>query len=276
MAFFRKNTLLLDLMNKFNAMENKIDTIQTHMNTVAFTCKCDHEIKIYENIRKDLQEFFENKFDIMTKDILNSIPKETNLLEEIINNISLIHDKNKEELINLLNDICKNNNNNNNPVIDNVLTSTELKEQITTLYSVVIKSYSQFDERVRSQITELSNKVTTNDSTLRIGLQDILISIKNDIISNLNNNTNNEKLDNVINEINIKMNFINNRVEGFYFENENMKHQLTLEEDIRKYYDEIDQINILINNVKECIHEVLNDNNYDELHSKYGHPHDDN
>lgn len=273
MAFFKKNTLLLDLMNKFNSMENKIDTLQSKMESVTYLdgcCNCkERETKIY----KDLQDFIENKFDIMKNDILNNIPKESEndiseLLEQIIKIINDTHQKNKEELITILSDICKkqtgNNHQNSSP-----LTETQLRENITNLFTSLVSNHAKFDERLRTKIDELNVNIKDNDTSLRTGLQDILISIKNDIITSVNSNNTEHNLDNFIKHMTEQVNSINNRVDGFYFENETIKHQLLLEEEIRGYNDDIDQIKLLIENVKLTIDDTLHTNGFEHLKSKY-------
>jgi len=278
MAFFRKNTLLLDLMNKFNSMENKIDTLQSKMEIVTFSCDhCkDYESKIYENISKDLQDFFEHKFETIKNDILNNIPKENsdNLLEQIVQVIKDTHQKNKEELSTILSNICKKQNeiNNNNDMSCksvNPLTEVQLRENITGLFTSLVSNNAKFDERLRNKIDELSVNIKQNDTALRTGLQDILISIKNDIVSSVNSHQNNNNLNDFIKNITEQVNSINDRVDGFYFENETIKHQLLLEEEIRGYNDDIDQIKLLIHNVKSTIEDTLNDNGFEHLKAKY-------
>lgn len=279
MAFFRKNTLLLDLMNKFNCMENKIDILINTKNG----CNChERETKIYQ----DLQCFFEHKFEHMKNDILDNIPKENSdpdstssqervdLLEQIIKIIKDTHQKNKEELTIILSDICKTQIE-NNPVTP--LTEIQLRENITGLFTGLVNNHAKFDERLRTKIDELNDNIKNNDTALRTSLQDILISIKNDIVSSVNNNNNNNKqndkqnenLDNFIKHMTEQVNSINDRVDGFYFENETIKHQLLLEEEIRGYHDDIDQIKLLINNVKSTIEDTLHDNGFEHLKAKY-------
>lgn len=278
MAFFKKNTLLIDLMNKFNSMENKIDTLQSKMESVTYLdgcCSCnERETKIY----KDLQLFFEHKFENMKNDILDNIPKENNdnLLEQIVKIIKDTHDKNKEELTNILSDICKKQINSS---VSNItpLTEIQLRENITGLFTSLVSNHSKFDERLRNKIDELNINIKHNDTSLRTGLQDILISIKNDIISSVNshqdndqqNDQQNDNLDNFIKNMTKQINSINERVDSFYFENEIIKHQLLLGEEIRGYNDDIDQIKLLIENVKSTIDYTLNQNNFEHLKSKY-------
>jgi hypothetical protein len=279
MAFFRKNTLLIDLMNKFNSMENKIDTLQSKMESVTYLdgcCNChERETKIY----KDLQDFFENKFEKMKNDILDNIPKENNdnvnLVEQIVQIIKDTHEKNKEELTTVLSDICKTQNENKCSVTP--ITETQLRENIASLYTTLVTNHAKFDERLRNKIDELKINIKENDISLRTSLQDILISIKNDIISSVNSNQNNDKqnnkqndnLDNFIKNMTEQVNSINDRVDGFYFENETIKHQLLLEEEIRGYNDDIDQIKLLIENVKSTIEDTLDINGFEHLKAKY-------
>jgi len=283
MAFFRKNTLLIDLMNKFNSMENKIDTLQSKMESVTYLdgcCNChERETKIYQ----DLQCFFEHKFEHMKNDILDNIPKENNdnvnLLEQIIQIIKDTHQKNKEELTSILSDICKKQNENTLLSRGGVipLTEIQLRENITGLFTSLVTNHAKFDERLRTKIDELSINIKENDNTLRAGLQDILISIKNDIITSVNSNQNNdsqndkqnENLDNFIKHMTEQINSINDRVDSFYFENETIKHQLLLEEEIRGYNDDIDQIKLLIHNVKSTIDDTLHINGFEHLKAKY-------
>jgi hypothetical protein len=265
----------IQILNHINKLENKIDILINTKNG----CNChERETKIY----KDLQHFFEHKFEQMKNDILDNIPKENNdnvnLLEQIVQIIKDTHQKNKEELTNILSDICKkqNENNNNNTSRGGLtpLTETQLRENIAGLFTSLVTNQAKFDERLRNKIDELNINIKQNDVSLRTSLQDILISIKNDIITSINSHKNdnvneNSNLDNFIKHITEQVNSINDRVEGFYFENETIKHQLLLEEEIRGYNDDIDQIKLLIENVKLTIEDTLEINGFEHLKAKY-------
>lgn len=266
----------IQILNHINKLENKIDILINTKNG----CNChERETKIYQ----DLQCFFEHKFEHMKNDILDNIPKDNNnnnnvnLLEQIIQIIKDTHQKNKEELTTILSDICKKQNENkNNTSCGGVLTETQLRENITGLFTSLVTNHAKFDERLRNKIDELNINIKHNDTALRTGLQDIIISIKNDIITSVNSHQNNEQndkqndnLDNFIKHMTEQVNSINDRVDGFYFENETIKHQLLLEEEIRGYNDDIDQIKLLINNVKSTIETALEINGFEHLKAKY-------
>ncbi len=266
----------IQILNYINKLENKIDILINTKNG----CNChERETKIYQ----DLKCFFEHKFEHMKNDILDSIPKENdndnvnvNLLEQIIQIIKDTHQKNKEELTSILSDICKKQNEHSRGGVT-PLTEIQLRENITGLFTSLVTNHAKFDERLRTKIDELSINIKENDNTLRAGLQDILISIKNDIITSVNSNQNNDaqndkqndNLDNFIKHMTEQINSINDRVDGFYFENETIKHQLLLEEEIRGYNDDIDQIKLLINNVKSTIENTLHTNGFEHLKAKY-------
>lgn len=248
----------MEFINHINKLENKIDILINTKNG----CNCEQrESKIY----KDLQDFFETKFETMKVNILNNIPKENsdNLLQQIIQIINDTHDKNKHELISILSDICKKSECPH--LIQTSVTEIQLRENISGLFASLVNNYSKFDERLRCKIDELSSNVKDNDITLRTGLQDIIISVKNDIISSISNNN----LDDFIKNMTTQVNSINDRVDGFYFENEIIKHQLSLQEEIRKYNDDIDQLKLLITNVKTTIENTLHLNDFEHLQTKY-------
>lgn len=59
-----------------------------------------------------------------------------------------------------------------------------------------------------------------------------------------------------------KVDFMCNKINEFYYENERFKHQLYIEEMIRGCNDEILQIKTLIDNLKEQIDTTINENVY--------------
>ena len=257
----------IQLTNHINKLENKVDILINTKNNCRCSCNCkEHETKIY----KDLLEFFENKFETMKTDILEKIPnknkdKDT---EQIVKIIKDTHQQNKEELILILSDICKK----QISVCEPTITEPLLREHVTGLFTSIVTNNSKFDERLRNKIDSLDkdNKhlketLIHNDKVLRNDLQDILISIKNDIITSINTNS----LDNSIKDISLQLTNINNNVNGFYFENETIKHQLLLEDEIRGYNNDIDQMKLLLVNVKSSIEDTLYNNNYEQLKAKY-------
>lgn len=62
--------------------------------------------------------------------------------------------------------------------------------------------------------------------------------------------------DKIIDKINEQLTAISNKIDLLYYENENIKHQLLLEEDIRKYEEEITNISNIVNKTIEYINNI--------------------
>ena len=205
---FHKN---VDLINKFQSLENKIDVIMNEFKVLSFNQEnircCDCE-KREADIFRDLTAYIESKFNSFENDIVEKLDILTNL------------EQTKPSQV----------------------TQEDVKQLI--------------DNHRNSLTEELKNICTVSDKNLRQDLNSFILGIKYDIISEIKKyyeiqSTRSQELNNIqtnqIVSISDKQNIIENKIDTFCYDNEMIKHQLLLEEEIRKYYDEITSLKSHIN-----------------------------
>jgi hypothetical protein len=121
-----------------------------------------------------------------------------------------------------------------------------------------------------NMLIQLQNDVKTNlnekDLSLRTDLQTFFIGVQKDLSSNMNSQTstyinhlldvNNQLTKHVKDLEELTLN-IDKNVKSFYFENEIVKHQLQLSEEIRNYSNEIVSLRELAINTKSKIDDLL-------------------
>ena len=66
-----------------------------------------------------------------------------------------------------------------------------------------------------------------------------------------------ENIENIKNIINIKINTISQKLDSLYFDNEKIKHQLFLENELKKTMQDIDNLSITIHNTIELINYTI-------------------
>ena len=126
--------------------------------------------------------------------------------------------------------------------------------------------------------TEFINDIRQLDQQLRKDLQQVVYNIKNDICSlfntnvltsdnktNINFNTANSKLDLI--DDNLKS--INNSLNNCVYDNEIIRHQFLLEDEMRTNNDDIESLKNLIHKIKKEIDSTLLENNFISLHEKF-------
>lgn len=115
------------------------------------------------------------------------------------------------------------------------------------------------DDKINKLAENLTNKLLNNlqttetielikkcDGNLRKDLHQFILGIKDEIIKSTIEHINDIK-------INEKLNNIDNKVSQFFYDNEIIKQQLSIENDLRKYMDEIDDINETVNKIKNYL-----------------------
>lgn len=202
-----------DLLNSLLSLQNKIDIITTNMNSkfVEGCCDCkSRESLVY----KQLHEYLEEKFLELNKHLLKRFEETDIVKKELVENTIVLFnntfDKYRDDVMTNLQNIISNLS----------LSSTEIKNEITSykkdkekeLYEI-LNSYSTINKSMESKLVTLSDlfQVFTEDNCK------LIISMD-------------KKLDSI------------------YFENELIKHQLALEDEIRKLIDEVNNIHGIINN----------------------------
>lgn len=128
-------------------------------------------------------------------------------------------------------------------------------------------------DKLNSKIIELNNKIDKNTEKLNDKIDNKIDSSINKLTDKLNNNLINYAHENenknieeyIINEackrineknkteINENITIINDKLDILFFDNEIIKHQLLLEDEIRKYGDEINNLSLIINKTIKTI-----------------------
>jgi hypothetical protein len=259
--FKRKNPELkeIDLINKFSIVENKIDILNSKFEAITFLdgcCQCQkRENKIYEM----LVDYFETKF----KFALPEEKKEFVLKEDL--------DVFKTNLLLELKNICT--------VSDN--SNVDLKEMIREVLEnqrqqPVVIDHQEYHIKHQNGIanikTDLVNLVENNqklDVKLRNDLQSFLIALQNNVLTEVKQqfNINENNISSSMEVLKSSLQSIDTKVDGFYFENELIKHQLILEDEIRRYNDDIDALKLIITNTTSQIETIFSNFNYtDTIH----------
>lgn len=297
--FQRKNPELkeIDLLNKFNIVENKIDILNSKFESECYDCK-NKDNKTYEM----LIEYFELKFkslkQSLTIDVVQEVDNNNN------NNITIDNDSLKVELdnfkANLLNELKVFLISSSESSIDKINIKElllKLSDKISLSQSQIINSilenkpidHQEYHIKHQTGINNIQNFISSqgeilknNDLKLRNDLQSFLVGLQTNIIRDVkeNNNqninsiiqntleSNKNQLQEFIKDINTRedifkdtfkdsLNEINNKINDFYFENELIKHQLLLEENISKYNDELEALKVNIKNTIDDIDVVL-------------------
>ena len=216
-----------DLLNSLLSLQNKIDIITTNMNSkfVEGCCDCkSRESLVY----KQLHEYLEEKFLELNNSLLKRFEETDIVKKELVENTIVLFnntfDKYRDDVMTNLQNIISNlslsstDNSSNTYIVEQL--RNEIKNEITSykkdkekeLYEI-LNSYSTINKSMESKLVTLSDlfQVFTEDNCK------LIISMD-------------KKLDSI------------------YFENELIKHQLALEDEIRKLIDEVSNIHSIINN----------------------------
>jgi hypothetical protein len=265
--FNKKNLQIIELLNN---MENKIDILNSKFESLTFMDGCCDCRKRENKIYKDLQEYLDSKLLDIKNSLLDSINK--NLIREheedssdsssdmivCLENLELklkhvieeVYNKNRNELLETLQKCCEVNTNTHKTDLFNLFTN--LTQNLTGLLA-------QLQNDMKSNYSE-------KDLSLRTDLQTFLLNMQTELSTNISSQSStyinhvldiNNQLTKHIKDLEALSINIDKNVNSFYYENEIIKHQLQLSEDIRRYSDEIEHIRILANNAKNSIDDIL-------------------
>jgi gas vesicle protein len=218
----------VDLLNKLNNIENKIDIINLRLDSQTLEGCCDcktREVMIYSQIKEYLEEKF-NQFTITINE--NAY---TNI--EMVNTVFIKYRndllENLETVIENMKSLVKENTEDNTE--DNIDDNTEENTEGNTEGTLFIS------ENSFNKLLQGINLQKNNEFCDIIRNVEELHSLYLDKINQQSDAANNTY------DILIK---VDNKINMLYFENEIIKHQLLLEEELRKYNDEIDNLKTLI------------------------------
>lgn len=135
----------------------------------------------------------------------------------------------------------------------------EIKDYFEDKFNDILIKFDQIEkqDKLNNFLENYKNEILTNFENIISNLEIIKNTNENDNcdnekgpdIYNLLKNDLVENYDNITNQLNC----ISNKLDILYFENEIIKHQLSLEEDIRKYEQEINNMSNIINNTIDNI-----------------------
>jgi hypothetical protein len=276
MSLFKKNNQLVELLNKFNNLENKIDILHNKFESFKYMdgcCDCQlRENKIYN----DLKEYLDDKLLELKNSILESVNK--NIVSEenhsdtssdsSIDNlhyleclesklrlaIEEVYNKNRNELLETLKKCCETHNTHNK----------------TDIFNLFNNMHQNLGNMLMQLQTDVKTTLNDKDVSLRTDLQTFFIGVQKDLSSNMNSQTStyinhlldvNNQLTKQVKDLEELTLNIDKNVNSFYFENEIIKHQLQLSEEIRHYSNEIVSLRELAMNAKTTIDNLLE--NYD-------------
>lgn len=253
----------IEILNHINKLENKFDILINTQN-----CK-ERDIKVNEM----LVTFLESKFSELDIDnsILMSVKTELQntlvskedhkssleLLTESINNLT--------NEINQLKETSTNESNNIKNGIDNLLKQTQPNE-LNNLTNEIkqLKEFSTKESNdIKKEFQQLK-QTPNSDKLLRSDLNTFLVAIKDDIKSDIkgsmqitlqNNIDNNNVLKNTLD-------ILINKTDAIFFDNEIIKHQFSIEENVKIYSDTIDSLKLSIEKSINDIDNILIKNDF--------------
>ena len=211
----------VDLMNRLTHLENKLDIINTNLDSQSLEgcCNCKtKETLVYKELRDYLESAFADLLDNITTKLDNKLINENKIVTDTF-------EKYKCDIMDNLQTIIKTiSTSNNNTLLD------DLKKEMVI--------YKKDTERDVSKILTLFENVNKS-------IDEKLIKLNNII------QTGDENMINKFDIIDVKLNSI-------YFENEIIKHQLSLEDEIRQSIEEIENINSFVNATIQKIDTLIN------------------
>lgn len=269
MSLFKKNNQVVELLNKLNNIENKMDILDNKFESLTFMDGCCDCRKRENKIYTDLQEYLDSKLLDIKNSLIDSINQ--NLSQEQDNDsdsssemllclenleiklkhaIEEVYNKNRNELIEMLQKCCE---------VHTNSTKTDLFNLFNSMNQNLTNVLNQFQSDLKTVTKE-------TDLSLRTDLQKYLVDMQQIFSTSISNQTNiyinrvvdiNHQLTKHIQDLEKLSLNIDKNVSGFYFENEVIKHQLQLAEEVRRYSDEIEGLKLLANNAKKSIDDIL-------------------
>lgn len=218
-------------------------------------------------MRETIRQYLDVYWGSQKQELISGHLKVQKIIQEYM---SVLKNDNKQILSNMgivraqLETMSKNSNNNDRMIEeldyikgDMVILKEHVNEN-NEKTSNVMTSVLRFQE----QLSELNTNINQKDFNLRNDLNLFLTSIKDDIIKKLSIRINQiETSLNNINSINDKDNNLlenmSRNIQNIFYENEIIKHQFMLEEEIRSYYDIIDHLQITIKRLDKEIATIL-------------------
>lgn len=208
----------IDILNQILVLDSKFDILNNKLNekdkTLEGCCDCKlKEMQIY----KEIKEYLEIKFLDFNNQVIE-MNKNNKINEKIINsnnllikNFNKMFEEYREEVVNNLANIITTLSNYNKK--DTSILNEKYIEKMDILYKL-----EHFEKEVLNQFSHFESNFNKLENNLNTKCENVLTNFQ----------------------------LLNTKIDNLYYENENIKHQLLLEDEIRKCSDEIDNLSLLI------------------------------
>lgn len=275
MSLFKKNNQLVELLNKLNKIENKMDILDNKFESLTFMDGCCDCRKRENKIYTDLQEYLDDKLlhikNTLLEGINNHFPNKSDnesdsssdILDGLENlelklkiTVEEVYNKHRNELLETLQKCCETHANKN---------KTDLFNLFNNLNQNLVDLLNQLQGDIKNTLNE-------KDLSLRTDLQTFLVGLQKDVNSTISSQTNNYvnhlsdingKLTDHIKELEGLCQDVNKNVNNFYYENEIIKQQLLISEEIRKYSDEVEYLRNIASTTKQSLDDLLEKYEFD-------------
>lgn len=199
-----------DLMSRLVNLENKIDIVNTKIDSQSLLlegcCDCKNREVL---VYKELKDYIEEKFSQLTSGIMERLNKQ----DQINSNIHL--------------DTLK--------ICDDVFEKykTDIMDNLQTIITNISISNIQGGGDSEFCTTFIIDKVRDEFSTYKAGIESKLLDL-NTCLRRLTEESSN------------RFSSVDMKLDSIYYENEVIKHQLKLEDDIRNTIEEVNSLNNII------------------------------
>ena len=245
---FKKNVQMSELANKLIHMDVQLND---KLNDIELNITNKLTDQLTNKLTEQLNEQLNDKLDKIQLNITNKLNEITVEIREQLN--KQLNEQSNEQLNEKINRIL------NNQIEQSLKTDDKLKSITSIIENSTNKNNKELKNNILETKQELLQTWKTSDLSLRTDLQTFLLGLQKDIIHNICSQTN--LAIEQTKELKSSILLINEQVNKFYYDNELIKHQLLLEQDIRNYNDEIESIKLTANNLKNTIDDILK--NYD-------------
>lgn len=243
------------LINYLNKLENKIDIINANFNSIKQVECCDCKLN-NNKLFVELKEFFDNKInEISTSNKIEDKIDMNELLGKYLYEINEILDKclyeNKMSIESSLEiKLFK---------LFNEKTNEIKKASSDDFNKCLIMSNQFINENklfIRDNLLDFKSSLNEKDLKFRQDLQTLLLefNLKNDV-ENIKKSVTQQVTES--SENSKKLNNMSETINLFFYDNEIIKHQIMIEEDIRCYFNEIENIKMSLENIQKELHELF-------------------
>ena len=252
---FRKK-LDTEVLNLFNHIENKIDNINSKFDSITYLDGCCQCKKRETKINEMLITFLESKFSELKNEQPIDIDFESLLLSvktELQNTLvsTADHKSSIEKLNNSINEIKLS--------TESIQSTLQNNREIPTDFVKDFKDSTKNIQDILTVTNENLNGQAVKDNKLRSDLNTFLVAIKDDLKTDIKQSmqitlqNNNDQIDSLKNTLNI----LTNKTDAIFYDNEIIKHQFSIEENIRNYSDTIDSLKTSIDKSINDINDIF-------------------